>query len=253
MSTSTFILFSLLKVTRLRGNMVSIDQTFYYEEVFCFRKAPPKELITFQMPAPLTPVTSSTDSKKAVPSFGALLKRGTLWLETHSDDRSSNGIMARQHVTLLAFRGMLAMTYRKKTEDASGSISPSDASMISNIDEQGVSTDDCKMKAELLAGDRWIARQEVLEVDNQNNHITTLGLSLGQAGFKSHHSKYSNDNVLLLTLRSGTLGTLSRWRLRCGTRVALEEWLWALRYSDLGHGLLTGTPCPYNYFYLIRN
>lgn len=245
-----------LKVTRLRGNMVSVDQHFYYEEKLCFQKSQSDEYASFEMAPPLPPSTSSVDAKKAVPSFGTLLKHGTLSLEIDSTDTKSNGDRSRQHATLLAFRGSLVIMNldEKKFGDSvdtaniyarknpASNASPTSPLITSDVGDRGIVLN-CAMNAELMAGDRWIARQ-VIEIGDVNHYSAApLGLSLDHANFNSHHrGKSSNGNVILLTLRLGVSGAVSKWWLHCDTRVALEEWLWALRHSDLGHGLLTGMP-----------
>jgi len=246
-----------LKVTHLRGNMVSVDQHFYYEEKLCFHKSQLEQHASFERAPPLPPSTTSVDAKKAVASFGTLLKQGTLSLEIAGTDSKSNGDRSRQHVSLLAFRGSLVMMTHDENKfgvsvdtanarkDPALNVSPTSALTTSGVEDRDI-VSNCAMKAELLAGDRWIARQ-VIEVGNVNHHSAApLGLSLDHASLDSRRrGKSSNDNVLLLTLRLGVSGAVSRWQLHSDTRVVLEEWLWALRHSDLGHGLLTGMQCAY--------
>jgi hypothetical protein len=114
----------------------------------------------------------------------------------------------------------------------------------------------CEVWAELGAGDRWCA-QDVTALEG-NRECPAAGSHDGSSpngqnrGSSSNHNRSSSSSnagsssssggggVLLLTVRSGRYGLVSRRRLRCDARVALEEWLWALRHSDLGRGLPTG-------------
>jgi hypothetical protein len=105
----------------------------------------------------------------------------------------------------------------------------------------------CEVWAELGAGDRWCA-QDVTALEGNRDGSSPNGQNLGSSSnynrSSSSHGSSGGSNgsggVLLLTVRSGRYGLVSRRRLRCDARVALEEWLWALRHSDLGRGLPTG-------------